>query len=356
MNNGIYIHIPFCLSKCAYCDFNSRAGALSVADAYISSLIGEMERFRGIKADSVYIGGGTPTVLPEKLLEKLLCAVNGIFALKDSAEFTVESNPATADIKKYRLLKKYNVNRLSIGVQSFVDKELKALSRIHSADEAVRAVEDAKQAGFENIGIDLMEGIPLQTVDSLSYSLNKAVSLGVKHMSVYSLIIEEGTPFYTDTPKLPDEDEERAMYKTVKKLLSENGFSHYEISNYAKDGFRSRHNTKYWTGEPYYGFGAGAHSFYGGVRYENERDIEKYIEASEKTVRSIAVSENDAQYERFMLGFRMLEGFDTKGQFPDKIEKLEKEGLIIRNGTYARLSERGEDLANLVFMEFLGDD
>lgn len=356
MSNGIYIHIPFCLSKCAYCDFNSKAGALSMAEDYIAALIGEMEMFKGVGADSVYLGGGTPTVLSCGLLEKLLCAVNGIFKLSGDTEFTVESNPATADFNKYRLLREYGVNRLSIGVQSFLDNELKALSRIHSAEDGEKAVNEARKAGFDNIGIDLMEGIPCQSVESLSYSLNKAISLGTKHMSVYSLIIEEGTPFYENTPKLPDEDVEREMYKTVKKVLSENGFLHYEISNYAKEGCRSRHNTKYWTREPYYGFGAGAHSFYGGVRYENICDIKGYIMAENKTAGKTAISEKEAEYERFMLGFRMLDGFDTKGLFPEKIEKLEKEGLIVREGTYARLSERGEDLANLVFMEFLGDD
>lgn len=356
MSNGIYIHIPFCLSKCAYCDFNSRAGALDLADDYISALIEEMKRFEGLPADSVYIGGGTPTVLSDALTERLLFAVNNIFSLASDTEFTVESNPATADINKYRLLKKYGVNRLSIGVQSFVDNELKALSRIHDSNDGENAVLLARDAGFDNIGIDLMEGIPEQTLGSLSYSLEKAIKLGVRHMSVYSLIIEEGTPFYKNTPVLPSDDEEREMYRFTKKVLGENGFSHYEISNYAKEGFRSRHNTKYWTREAYYGFGAGAHSFCRNVRYANIRDIKAYIDSSIKTAESLAISEDEAEYERFMLGFRMLDGFDTKGHFADKINKLKQDGLIITNGTNARLSELGEDLANLVFMEFLGDD
>ena len=356
MSNGIYIHIPFCLSKCAYCDFNSKAGALYLAEDYITSLIGEMKKFRGITADSVYIGGGTPTVLSDELTEKLLYSVNDIFSLPPDTEFTVESNPATADVKKYRLLKKYGVNRLSIGVQSFNDNELLALSRIHSSRDAVNAVLFAKESGFTNIGIDLMEGIPEQTLKSLEHSLEEALKLDVKHISVYSLIIEEGTPFYKDTPPLPSEDKEREMYSLTKKMLSENGFLHYEISNYAKEGFRSRHNTKYWTREDYYGFGAGAHSFYGNVRYENIRDIKSYIASCDKTAAKTIISETEAEYERFMLGFRMLDGFDTKGHFKDKINKLKQGGLIVIKGSSARLSERGEDLANLVFMEFLGDD
>ena len=356
MSNGIYIHIPFCLSKCAYCDFNSKAGAIYLAEDYISSLIGEMGKFRGITADSVYIGGGTPTVLSDELTERLLYSVNDIFSLAPDTEFTIESNPATADENKYKLLRKYGGNRLSIGVQSFNDNELSALSRIHSSRDAVNAVLFAKEAGFANIGIDLMEGIPEQTVKSFSHSLEEALKLDVKHMSVYSLIIEEGTPFYENTPNLPGEDEERELYSLAKRVLTENGFSHYEISNYAKEGFRSRHNIKYWTREDYYGFGAGAHSFYGNVRYENIRDIKSYIASKDKTAGRTEISAAESEYERFMLGFRMLDGFDTKGRFTDKINKLKQEGLIVTEGASARLSERGEDLANLVFMEFLGDD
>lgn len=356
MSNGIYIHIPFCLAKCAYCDFNSEAGKLHLADSYISSLIGEMKAFSGTFADTVYIGGGTPTALSCSQLEKLISAVNENFCLSPDTEFTVETNPKTADKEKYSLMKGLGVNRLSIGVQSFDDGELRALSRIHSAADARRAVTDAQGCGFSNISIDLMEGIPRQSKKSLEHSLSTALSLGVRHISVYSLIIEEGTPFYENTPPLPNEDEEREMYDLTRSLLEEHGFLHYEISNYALPGFSSRHNTKYWTREPYYGFGAGAHSFYGGVRYENISDINEYINAEEKILSREIISEKEAEYERFMLGFRMLSGFETRGSFNEKLIKLEKEGLIEFDGKRARLTKRGEDLANLVFMEFLGDD
>ncbi len=355
MSNGIYIHIPFCLAKCAYCDFNSEAGKLHLADSYISSLIEEMRAFSGLSADTVYIGGGTPTVLSDLQLERLISAVNGNFCLSPDTEFTVEVNPKTADTEKYSLMKGLGVNRLSIGVQSFNEDELRALSRIHSALDAERAVTDAQKCGFLNIGIDLMEGIPRQSVKSLEHSLSTAISLGVRHISVYSLIIEEGTPFYENTPPLPDEDEEREMYAVTRSFLEEHGFEHYEISNYALPGFSSRHNTKYWTREPYYGFGAGAHSFYGGVRYENISDINEYIKAEEKKLSREVISEKEAECERFMLGFRMLSGFETRGSFNEKIKKLQAEGLIEFDGKRARLTQRGEDLANLVFMEFLGD-
>lgn len=356
MSNGIYIHIPFCLSKCAYCDFNSKAGALELADVYINALIKEMESFRGLYADTVYIGGGTPTVLSTKTFEKLLKKINSIFCIDENAEFTVESNPATADAEKYIMLRDNGVNRLSIGVQSFNDSELLSLSRIHSSYQAEEAVYRAKESGFDNISIDLMEGIPGQSLKSLKHSLCKAVSLDVRHISVYSLILEEGTPFYENPPDLPSEDEERDMYRFTKDYLKLKGFEHYEISNYAKKDFESRHNIKYWTREPYYGFGAGAHSFYGDVRYENIKDIKEYINAADKRSGCEAISDLSGEYERFMLGFRLLSGFDTKGHFKEKIDKLVSEGLIFNEGGKVKLTERGEDLANLVFMEFLGDD
>lgn len=356
MSNGIYIHIPFCLSKCAYCDFNSKAGVLELADSYIDALIEEMEGFRGLFADTVYIGGGTPTILPDIVFEKLLKKINSIFIIDKNSEFTVESNPATADKETYKMLRDNGVNRLSIGVQSFNDSELLLLSRVHSSIQAKEAVYTAKESGFDNISIDLMEGIPGQSLKSLEHSLSEAMSLDVRHISVYSLILEEGTPFYENPPKLPSEDEEREMYRFTKEYLKSEGFEHYEISNYAKKGFESRHNIKYWTREPYYGFGAGAHSFYGDVRYENIKDIKEYINAVNKISGSETISDSMGEYERFMLGFRLLGGFDTMGHFKEKIDKLVSEGLVRKDGGKVRLTERGEDLANLVFMEFLGED
>lgn len=328
MSNGIYVHIPFCLSKCAYCDFNSQSGMTEYADRYVDAVISEMRGFASLKADSVYIGGGTPTVLSNEQLYKLLEAVNDIFCISSDAEITVETNPATADYDKYGLLRRCGVNRLSIGVQSFHDNELSALSRVHSAKDAKEAVLQAQKSGFDNISIDLMEGIPAQTIESLEESLHRAVSLGVKHVSVYSLILEEGTAFYENPPALPDEETEREMYKITRDILKEYGFSHYEISNYALSGFEAKHNMKYWKREPYYGFGAGAHSFYNSVRYENVRGIEDYITKAVKTADKKEISAKEALEERFMLGFRMLGGFDTEGYFEEKIDGLVKKGLV----------------------------
>ncbi len=326
-----------------------------MADDYIDALISEMKPFSGTFADTVYIGGGTPTVLSDKQLEKLISFVNENFSLSEDVEFTVESNPATASKEKYRLLKSLGVNRLSIGVQSFFDKELKALSRVHSSNEAENAVKDAREAGFSNISIDLMEAIPHQTEESLLKNVDKALALGVNHISCYSLIIEEGTPFYENTPQLPSDEEERKMHHAVCEKLENAGFCHYEISNFSKCGYESKHNLKYWTREPYLGFGAGAHSFYGDVRYSNIKSIEEYIKSENKREEEIKISEKEAEYERFMLGFRILTGFETKGNFSEKIEKLSKEGLISFDGKRAKLTKRGEDLANIVFMEFLGE-
>lgn len=355
MSNGIYIHIPFCLAKCAYCDFNSYSGKLGLRDDYITALISEMKSFSGTAADTVYIGGGTPTVLENKQLERLITAIHETFNLAEDTELTVESNPATADFEKYSLLKNLGVNRLSIGVQSFRDNELKALSRVHSSADAIEAVLLAKKAGFKNISIDLMEAIPNQTKDSLLENVKKALELPVNHISCYSLIIEEGTPFYDNTPPLPSDEEEREMHHAVCESLEKAGFTHYEISNFGKDGAFSRHNMKYWTGEPYYGFGAGAHSYYGNVRYSNISGIEEYIKAEDKRLEATEISESEAEYERFMLGFRILTGFETRGSFPDKLKELSEKGLISFDGRIAKLTKRGEDLANLVFMEFLGE-
>ena len=355
MSNGIYIHIPFCLAKCAYCDFNSYSGKMNLRDDYITALISEMKSFSGIEADTVDIGGGTPTVLENKQLERLITAIHETFSLAEDTEFSVESNPATADFEKYSLLKNLGVNRLSIGVQSFRDNELKALSRVHSSADAIEAVLLAKKAGFKNISIDLMEAIPNQTKDSLLENVKKALELPVNHISCYSLIIEEGTPFYDNTPPLPSDEEEREMHHAVCESLEKAGFTHYEISNFGKDGAFSRHNMKYWTGEPYYGFGAGAHSYYGNVRYSNISGIEEYIKAEDKRLEATEISESEAEYERFMLGFRILTGFETRGSFPDKLKALSEKGLISFDGRIAKLTKRGEDLANLVFMEFLSE-
>lgn len=356
MNNGIYIHLPFCLSKCAYCDFNSRADVWHLADDYLEALLGEMKRASGLRADSVYIGGGTPTAFGDDRLKQLLEAVQTCFVLDENSEFTVESNPKTASQETYRMMRACGVNRISLGVQSFVDKELSALSRIHTAKEAQSAVLTAHEAGFSNISLDLMEGIPHQTVESFSDTLTEALKLPVTHISVYALMIEEGTPFYEHTPPLPDEEEERAMHALAGQMLAEHGFVRYEISNYAKDGFRSYHNTKYWTRAPYYGFGAGAHSFYDGVRRANISDVASYIRAADKTCEVTKLTENEDRAERFMLGFRLMEGVRTQGEFSEKLEKLKAQGLITIENGLARLTERGEDVANLVFMEFLGDD
>ncbi len=326
-----------------------------MADDYIDALISEMAPFSGTEADTVYIGGGTPTVLSEKQLEKLILAVFNNFRLSENTEFTVESNPATADISKYSTLYGMGVNRLSIGVQSFNDNELKALSRVHTAREAVRAVEDAEKAGFSNISIDLMEAIPHQTKESLLKNAETALKLPVKHISCYSLIIEEGTPFYDNTPLLPSEEEEREMHYAVCEKLINAGFCHYEISNFGKKGYESRHNMKYWLREPYYGFGAGAHSFYNETRFSNVRSVEEYIKAKDKTDEKITISQTEAEYERLMLGFRILTGFETKGSFPDKIKMLSEKGLVSFDGCTAKLTRRGEDLANQVFMEFLNE-
>ncbi|MDP4134182.1 MAG: radical SAM family heme chaperone HemW [Bacillota bacterium] len=356
MSNGIYVHIPFCLAKCGYCDFNSYAGKNDLIESYVERLLKEIKTKAGAKVDTVYIGGGTPTILKANLLCEILNCIFDCYEVESGAEVTVESNPATADLTKLKELIKAGANRLSIGVQSFHDNELKALSRIHNASDAQKAVLTAKEAGFENINIDLMYGIPLQTLFSFEETLERAIALDIEHISAYSLIIEENTPFWYQNITVPDEDEERDMHSLAIEKLKENGFMHYEISNFAKRGKKSRHNMRYWIREPYFGFGAGAHSFFGEHRYENVKSIEKYIWAENPVCSDLEISQSEAENERFMLGFRLIDGFETRGHFADRLEALKEKGLIFYENGNAKLTKRGLDLANQVFMEFVGED
>ncbi len=345
MNKGLYVHIPFCVKKCPYCDFYSQTD-MKMKAAYTKALIEELGEYGGENFDTVFIGGGTPTSIGDELIR--LCA-----ELPKADEFTVETNPGAVTPELLRGLRAAGANRLSIGVQSFRDNELKALGRIHTARQARDTFFAARKAGFENISIDLMLATPYQTLESVKHSLDEISALSPEHVSAYSLILEEGTPFYGMELPLPDEDEEREIYWYVCEFLDKLGLKQYEISNFARAGYECRHNLKYWSGLPYVGIGAAACSYNDGLRYGNAPDIEAYIRGEGRKINSEAVTAEERLREKFWLGLRKTGGIDYYGEFPETVDALVNDGLLRHDGGKIALTQRGIDLANRVFAEFV---
>ena len=367
---GVYLHVPFCLSKCPYCDFCSFPNATDDdRRRYVDALIREIgERvFPKRGATSVFFGGGTPTLLPLSDLDALLSMIGARFPLSEDAEITFEMNPATADRAKLRALRELGFNRVSIGCQSTDPVELAALGRAHDAAGFFRAYEDALAAGFANVNIDLMYGIPAQTVASFEKTLESVVALTPTHLSAYGLILEEGTPFYARKKELalPDEDEEAEMYALASSVLRSAGYRHYEISNYAKPGFECRHNLLYWKQGEYAAFGLSASSHIGGVRKTNVRDLAAYLadpvsSVAEKTV----IKGADAEYEYIMLGLRLAEGIDEDdftrrfgrrfdATYSDKLAPFRARGLIVSDGRRTALSDEGLYLQSALLRDLL---
>ncbi len=370
---GIYVHVPFCAKKCAYCDFYSTTDT-SAMDDYIKALAVDFRRSRadlsGASVETVYFGGGTPGMLGPKRLAWLLKKLRQNFDFTADAEITLESNPATLSFEDYQKLRRAGFNRISFGVQSLNDSELKRLGRIHNSREAAQAVRDARRAGFENISIDIMFGLPGQTVDSLMTTLSDARELAPDHISFYGLKIEEGTPFYDikDTLDLPDEDEYAKLYLSGAQKLCDMGYTQYEISNFAKDGFACRHNLKYWKLNEYVGFGPAAHSFINATRYGLTRDLAGYINA----VKSGALPERseeeliepEAQIREYiMMSLRLADGinrmvFEARfGQSFDKVEeffsRISKGGLSERTEYGWRLTMKGFLISNTIIIKLL---
>ena len=364
---GLYIHIPFCLAKCKYCDFCSFAACEKDKKRYIDALIREMKEYQGTACDTIFVGGGTPTSLESAELARLLDSINENFVIADSCEFTVEANPKTLNEEKLQLLIKGGVNRLSVGVQSFNDNELCAIGRIHSAKDAVDTISLAKDCGFDNISIDLMSAIPNQTKESFERSLDEAISQRPKHISCYSLILEEGTPLFDEYKRgeleLADEDAEREMYELACRKLAEAGYRQYEISNFAKQGAESRHNKKYWNCEEYIGVGLSAHSYLGGVRFSNTTDFECYINGEYERERA-EISKEEQMSEFMFLGLRKTCGI-SKSEFYDRFEleiekvfekpllKFKNMGMIIEENGFLRLSHNAISVSNTIMCEFV---
>ncbi|AXH53237.1 radical SAM family heme chaperone HemW [Clostridium perfringens] len=372
---SLYIHIPFCAQKCLYCDFPSFARKDHLRKAYIEALNKEIislrEKHNNLEINTIFIGGGTPSVLEADELECLLKEVAKLNMAKD-IEYSMECNPGNLTEEKLEVMKKYGVNRISMGLQAKQDNLLKGLGRIHNYKTFKENFLLAKKVGFNNINIDLMFGLPNQRLNEWEETLREIISLEPAHISAYSLIIEEGTAFYNlyenDKLKLPTEEEERKMYHLAKKILEENGFNQYEISNYAKEGKECRHNLAYWNMDNWIGVGSAAASYINGKRIKNISSVEEYInsinEKGEAVEEIITNSKNDNMEEFMFMGLRKINGIDEnefKKRFSMNIndvygEILNKyidEGLLIRESGRIFLSEKGIEISNIIMADFL---
>ena len=373
---GIYIHIPFCKKKCYYCDFVSYANNCKNVEEYIKTVIKEIESYNleNYNITTIYIGGGTPSYIDSKYIVEILAKLKQKLQNNETKfnniEITIEVNPGTVTKEKLQMFKNCGINRLSIGLQSTNDELLKQLGRIHNYNQFLDTYNWAKEVGFENINVDLMLGIPNQKIEDLKDSLEKIVNLKPKHISVYSLIVEEETTIEkminSGELKLPEEEEERNEYHYTKNYLELNGYKHYEISNFAIDGYESKHNTNCWKQKSYIGFGIAAHSYMNGVRYSNTTDLKQYLIKSSKEIKTIHEKQNkeEMKKEYMMLGLRMLDGVkisEFKAKFGEnpiflfrkELEELVNEELVEIDLDNIKLTNKGLDLANLVWEEFV---
>lgn len=376
---SIYVHIPFCVKKCDYCDFLSAPAGDDVKENYVNQLCREIEAeskyYQEYEVDTVFFGGGTPTSLYVEQLCKLLDAIYVNYSVSDKAEITTECNPGTVDFAYLCKFKNAGFNRLSIGLQSTHDEELKLLGRIHSYEQFLQCYQDARAAGFDNINIDLMSSLPGQTLASFERCLDEVLALRPEHISAYSLIVEEGTPFYERYAEheelLPDEDTDREMYELTREKLLAKGYHRYEISNYSKPGYECRHNLVYWKRGAYRGFGLGSSSLIDETRFRVEEDLGVYI--NQKTfhdhLKEVQVLSKQEQMEEFMfLGLRCMEGIcinlfeetfheSFEEIYGKTISEFEKAGLLRRyerdEKLFLQLTTKGIDVSNSVFSAFL---
>lgn len=368
----LYIHFPFCVRKCRYCDFLSGPSSDEMRERYIQALVREIQEADApddARVISAFFGGGTPSLMEPRQMERVMRALRDRFSFCEDAEISMECNPGTADRARLSEYHSLGVNRLSIGVQSFRDDELRLLGRIHTSKQARECYDAAREAGFDNINLDLMSALPGQTYDEWMYSLRSAVRLGPEHISAYSLIIEEGTPFAVmDLPPLPDEEEDRRMYHDTKTVLEEYGYHRYEISNYALAGRECVHNKGYWTGTQYLGLGLGSSSLVGNRRFHNTRSMKKYLSLSSGAApireEEEILTEKDRMEEFMFLGLRLTRGVSTVdfyNRFGKSIDEvygkvLERhigQGLMVREGERIYLTEFGTDVSNAVMADYM---
>ncbi|HIU87623.1 MAG TPA: oxygen-independent coproporphyrinogen III oxidase [Candidatus Avilachnospira avistercoris] len=376
----LYIHIPFCVKKCSYCDFLSFPAEAKIQEAYIRQLINEIRAYAPFGRDrivrSVFLGGGTPSLLEPGLITQIMSAVRHSFCVSKDAEITIECNPGSTLRHKFSVYREAGINRLSIGLQSAENTELRMLGRIHTYEEFLKCYQGARMEGFDNINVDLINCIPMQTMKTWKKTLRQVVMLRPEHLSVYNLIVEEGTPYYEMQEKgllmLPDEDEQAEIDGFTREFLAKNGYKRYEISNYAREGRECIHNIGYWTEVPYLGFGLGAASYYEGVRWSDTRDIGEYLEADfgaadtlDKIRKDKHSLDEKEQMEEFMfLGLRMVNGISEtdflrkfgktlQNTYGSVIEKYLENGLIQKDGYRYRLSEHGMDISNSILNDFL---
>ena len=361
MAQNVYIHIPFCKQKCGYCSFVSFP-KLEMKNKYLAALRQEiLYYYKQEKLNTLYFGGGTPSLLTTTEIKEII----KMFQIDEKTEITVEINPETVDYNYLCALKNIGVNRISIGCQTFDDKILETIGRIHNSNQVKLMVKQAFDAGFKNISLDLIYGLPNQTVDGFESDLTQAINLGVHHISLYGLKIEEGCAFYNNTPdNLPDEDSQADMYLKAIEITKKHGFEHYEISNFAKKNYYSKHNLNYWNNNSYYGFGVAAHGYIDGVRYANTSNINDFIKNSLTNREEKLLTDNEKQEEEIFLGFRKISGIDTKlfnekykinfdKKYKTTLKKYLASGHIIKTQNGYKLSTEGIMVSNYILADFL---
>ncbi len=367
---GLYVHVPFCVSKCAYCDFASYAGRETVIPRYVDTVVREIKRRGALaghpKADTIFLGGGTPSLLDEFQVTCILHALFEAFPIQEGAEITCECNPGTLTTAFAQALGKAGVNRLSLGAQAAQARLLRLIGRIHNWQEVIASVEIARNAGFDNLNLDLMFGLPSQTAADFRETLEAAIALRPTHLACYGLIVEEETPICRDITEgklvLPDEEVEREMYELARQTLTEEDFHQYEISNFARKGYACRHNLGCWTRVPYLGFGCAAHSFFDECRTMNPSELDAYLAGEEPKTEQI--SKEEARFESMMLGLRMtrgvkdadftrMHGMSIREAFGEKLDKPMSGGLLEWHEGALRLTRLGMDLQNNVLVDLL---
>ena len=372
---GLYVHIPFCSSRCSYCDFATGLYQSELAEQYVRAVVQEIRssRYAGQRVDTIYFGGGTPSLLAPSQLERILSALFEHFQIEETAEITLEINPGSATPEKLCEFRRLGVNRASFGAQTFDDAELAKLGRSHNAADTLRTFADLRSSGFENVSFDLIAGLPGQTLAGWQRNVKQALELQPEHLSFYLLEVHSGTPLAEHIRRglqpVPDDDLAGVMYRWMLEQAAEDGYEHYEISNLCRPGFHSRHNLKYWTAQPYYSFGCSAHSYDGRLRrWSNHRDVLKYVSAVESgespVVEKQELSQTDVRAEALFLGMRLMRGVDVRqyreafgvdlrDEHADDLDRFCKAGLLEFDGDLIRLTRTGALLSNEVFAAFV---